>query len=156
MSDQIIKIIPCDPHFVLNMPNDSDKAKKINDILQHIKSDTIAHNEISTTFGQQPAFIDCGSNLASISCPNCNQEISFEWWGQAMDNAHASNFEGLTVTTPCCNTKTSLNNLEYDMPCGFASFYISIANPKAEPTQNDLEQIEGVLGVPVKTVIAHY
>jgi hypothetical protein len=136
--------------------DDSSRVKEINDILQNIKSDEVGYNEISVVFGQQPVFIDCGSNLECISCPNCNQELPSKWWGQAMNNSYASHFGDLTVTTPCCNTITSLNNLEYDMPCGFASFYISIANPKAEPTQNDLERIESVLGVPVKTVIAHY
>ena len=89
MSDCITKIIPRDPLFIATETSLSN-AKAI--ILKSIKCDSVVieHNET-------PSFIDCGSNLESIRCPECGEALDFGWWGEAMDGAFEGGFLTLEV-----------------------------------------------------------
>lgn len=148
MSEHIVKIIPCDPYLTFDNAAEQDARQKIREVLMPIKADAVRPDDISVVAGQTPEFVDCGSNLTAIQCPNCHAPLSFAWWGGAMDLAHAAAFADLSVMVPCCNTKTTLNELAYDMPCSFASFRILVANPTREPTQEELQQIEMIIGHP--------
>lgn len=79
-----------------------------------------------------------------------------DWWSEQMAQAGEASFTNLAVTTPCCATRTSLNDLTYDWPDGFAQAELSVRNPQggwlddAEPAQVATE-----LGHPLKLVMAH-
>ena len=150
MSETILNIIPQHPEynpdviavihageFLLSKFPDADRTH----------SET--HDEIQ--------FIDAGSNFENITCPACGKEISMDWWSEAMARAHESQFTNLDVVVPCCNTRTTLNDLHYHSPQGFARLIISVINPDAsemdEKTKSELEQI---LGCPLRIIWAHY
>jgi hypothetical protein len=52
-----------------------------------------------------------------------------------MDASYRSAFEDLAVRTPCCHTDTTLNELDYDWPAGFARFVLEARNPGRYPVE---------------------
>lgn len=153
MPEHIVRLIPRDPYFIFNCDSAKHLLQKVDEILQPINS---GKDTVTFKFLEKPEFIDCGSNLESIHCPSCGKILDFEWWGKAMDFANSSDFKNLLVEAPCCNARISLNEIKYDMDCGFATFCICMDNPRNEPSQDILRQIEETLDFPVKMIIAHY
>jgi hypothetical protein len=43
-----------------------------------------------------------------------------------MDAAERDHFTDLTIVTPCCGTHTTLNDLVYDWPQGFARWRVEV------------------------------
>lgn len=65
----------------------------------------------------------------------------------------------LDVVLPCCGETSSLNDLGYDWPMGFASFEICVLNgtrDQYELQRDELERLSSLLGHPVRQVLAHY
>ena len=52
------------------------------------------------------------------------------WWSEQMGQASHASFTNLAVLAPCCGTKTTLNDLTYDWPAGFAQAELSVLNPQ--------------------------
>ena len=74
-----------------------------------------------------------------------------------MARADSTKFIDLAVTTPCCALLSSLNDLVYDWPAGFARAELSALNPqRGWLDQAKLAQVASVLGHPLKQVMAHY
>ena len=80
--------------------------------------------------------------------------------GEQMAEAAENDFADLTVRTPCCDTETTLNDLDYRLPAGFARFVLSVQDPQREGrpdlTPEDLAAIGHALGHDVRQVLAHY
>ena len=147
MSDYIIKIIPTDPYYHI-------EGQKKSQIADYFKTRIIADNIEIKTY-DSPAFIDCGSNLEKIICPICGETIEFDWWSAAMDAAWNNRFMELSVKLPCCGESSTLNDLQYHLPCGFSCTELSILNPLTEPDYECLSYIQELLGTPVRCVQAH-
>ena len=147
MSDYIIKVIPTDPYYFIEGQNKSQ-------IADYLKTRIIADNIEIKTY-DSPAFIDCGSDLEKIICPICGATIDFDWWRAAMNAAWNTRFMELSVKLPCCGENSTLNELQYHFPCGFACAELSILNPLAELDEECLSYIQEVLGTPVRCVQAH-
>ena len=148
MSDIMYKIIAREPDFALV----SDVAE---DVVEYLKA-CVSAESIAIKLHGQVVFIDCGGNLERITCPICGAELNFEWWGEAMEQAAQNEFEDLKVTVPCCNWKVSLNELEYELPCGFGRWEIAILNPLEELQEQVLQEVELRLGVDVRVIVARY
>lgn len=148
MSDTIYKIIACEPDFEPTQEVGSN-------VVEHLKGCISADSVEIKQYGQV-SFIDCGGNLESIACSCCGEELPFDWWGEAMEQAAQSEFEELKVVVPCCNREVSLNELEYDFPCGFGRWEIEVRNPQGELTSEIMQELTKILGVEVKVVKAHY
>ncbi|MBD5470454.1 MAG: hypothetical protein HDR19_04915 [Lachnospiraceae bacterium] len=147
MSDYIIKIIPINPYYHI----DGQKIKKIvDDLKTRITADNV---ELKTY--DNPAFIDCGSNLEKITCPICGAIIDFDWWSVAMDTASNSSFMDLYVKLPCCGESSTLNDLQYYFPCGFSCTELNILNPLNELSYECLSYIQELLGTPIRCIQAH-
>lgn len=147
MSDYIIKIIPA----TLGRHMDANTIHSVENYLQsRIKAD-----EIQSIISPTPMFIDCGSNLEKILCPFCGISLDFDWWGEAMDTANAKNFQDLTVMLPCCNRKSSLNDLHYHFPCGFANTVFQILNPLRMPDAEEVDCIQKLLGDTIRVIHTH-
>jgi hypothetical protein len=74
-----------------------------------------------------------------------------------MDQVYERKFRQLAVTTPCCGTATTLNDLNYDWPSGFASAALSVLNPGCGwLPEADVDSIADVLGHKLRQVLAHY
>ncbi len=62
----------------------------------------------------------------------------------------------LVVTVPCCDVETSLNELVYDWPMGFARFRIEILYPnRAWLTDEELTALTDALGHPLRQILIH-
>jgi len=101
-------------------------------------------------------FVDCGENFESVRCPRCGADLG-EWWAIAMEAGHEQCFADLRVTTPCCGVKTTLNQLDYASPSGFARFVLEALEPGAGSlSHGSVERLRGLLGCDVRVIWAHY
>lgn len=146
MSDYYIKIIPVD--------SDRRVSVQVADkVVEYLKSCIIAYS-IEVNIQETPAFVDCGGYLESIICPFCGESLFTDWWTKAMNKAYENNFTKLDIKTPCCGKDTSLNELQYDFPCGFACFEIDIMNPREELGEKCIKEVEKLLNTPVHVIHA--
>ncbi len=148
MSDNYICVIPTDPWYVPN-PNAQQQA------LATMKQYAPEADEIEINVHPTPTFVDCGANFERVVCPICGTLLN-EWWQEAMDQAATANFTDLTITTPCCDTATSLNNLHYDWPAGFARFVLEAQNPHVGLLSvRQIQELTSILGCRVRQILAH-
>lgn len=148
MADVLYRIIAREPNFEL-VPEVAEN------VVGYLKTCVSAVSIVVKQHGQV-VFIDCGGNLERIVCPVCGAELNFEWWGEAMEQAAQSEFEGLKVTAPCCNGEVALNELVYELPCGFGKWEIAILNPQEELQAEELQEVTRRLGVDVRVIVARY
>ena len=148
MSSTILKIIPTIPSFVPdNIKKDNARSflNKLytNEQVEFITTDTIE-------------FVDQGENFETVSCNLCGHNIEIEDWQNLMDSKYKNQFANLTFITACCNKTTSLNNLNYKWPAGFAKFVVSISDAQSELTERDLIELQDILGTTARIIWAHY
>ena len=146
MSDCLIRITPSEPY--LKIPEQTLESVK------ELLARKIECDRIQIRSSNEPSFIDCGSNLHSISCPNCGSKVDLHWWGKEMDKAYNNSFASLDVCLPCCKKESSLNDLKYDFPCGFACSVVEVLNPSGEITEGLQEQIREIIGSPIRILYA--
>lgn len=149
MSDAYLRLIPSSPDFVPDI-NLIDRAILL--LREGFPGPGKIHFEISDSL----RFIDQGENWEQVMCPCCNATLDLEWWQKAMDDAYKTEFQNLGVKVPCCGRDTSLNDLTYDWPAGFARFSIEISNPGAEVADLLIHQIETILGTSLRKIWAYY
>lgn len=153
MSDHVLKIIPTHPTYCC----DDRIAEEITNLikrsveLHYTEEPLLVHYQAH----EHPEFVDCGSNLESITCPFCGKKLDFDWWGGAMNEAYSTEFYQLDITTPCCGKASSLNDLNYYFSCGFACCEFSIYNPKSPICRETLVEIEKLLGTSIKLIDVH-
>ena len=147
MSDCIAKIIPINSHLHI-APQMLQEA--VNFLTAHALAENVAPVVYDT-----PAFIDCGENLEEIKCPVCGETLDFGWWGDAVDKASETSFTDLTITTPCCHENSSLNDLKYNFPCGFACTEIDMFNPTSELDDDCLKALQELIGEPIRIIYSH-
>lgn len=134
MSDHFLRFIPKDPAFVL------DQA-----------------DEVSVEATESVQFVDAGSNFESLSCPLCTADLDIEWWTESMERAFVGKLPELGVETPCCNRRTSLNDLDYVWPQGFARFLLQATNANVSDLPDGLlADLERILSCELRVIRAHY
>lgn len=149
MSDNYLRLIPSSPVFIPDK-NAIDKAVFL------LEEDFPYPDMVRIAISDSPRFIDQGANWERVTCPCCNDNLDLEWWQNAMDRASISGFQNLSVKAPCCGVATTLNDLVYDWPAGFARFLIEISNPKEDINDARINQLETILGSPLRKIWAHY
>lgn len=149
MSDNYLRLIPSSPVFI------PDKIA-IDKAIFLLEEDFPFPDMVRVSVSDSPRFVDQGANLERVACPCCNQTLDLEWWQNAMDYASTNGFQNLNVKAPCCSIETTLNDLIYDWPAGFARFLIEISNPKVDITDVRINQLETILGSPLRKIWAHY
>jgi len=147
MSDHLIKLIPGAPDY-------RAKDAQIQRVLNFLKA-SVQADSIKVLTYTAPAFIDCGSNLERIACPCRGKPLDFGWWHKAMDAAYKNRFNNLLASMPCCKKERSLNDLQYDFPCGFACVEFDILNPVTALSEKHLSEIAKLLGSSVRLIHAH-
>lgn len=147
MSDYIVKIIPRDPQVHI-----SDSIA--NRVLAALQEKILAQRATAES-NETPQFIDCGGNLESICCPVCGGPLEFDWWGEQMNIAAKEGFANLEICLPCCGSISSLNDLKYHFPCGFACTELVLWNPAEELSAEDITWIESQLETQVRVIRAH-
>ncbi|QDV04907.1 hypothetical protein Poly30_04010 [Planctomycetes bacterium Poly30] len=99
--------------------------------------------------------VDCGGNLDHIRCPECGADLQAAW-STAMDAAYdGDRFQDLGWTTPCCDHGTTLHDLDYDFPMGFARATLAIADPCRPMPQGFPAKVAGVLGCDLRLIQAN-
>lgn len=149
MSDNFLKLIPCSARYV----PDENAAARGKAFLADRFSEA---SSVAWELTEQVQFIAPGQNFERVACPVCNQAIALDWWQNAMDMAYRTGFVDLSARLPCCNTLTSLNDLIYERPAGFARFVLEIASPGGDIDDRDLAELESIVGCPLRKVWAHY
>ena len=147
MSSTLFQIISTDPNCV---PDESQRDQAENFLKHHFSTEQITlkiHDEI--------VFVDQGENFEAVSCNICGKEISTEEWQNKMNIAYQTRFSNLQIETSCHHT-TTLNDLIYFWPAGFAKFVISIQDPQKELDKPDLQILQQILNTTLRIVWAHY
>lgn len=141
MSDHFLVVFPRDPNAAL-----PDSAEDIRTRLAYLTDS--AESRVKT-YGKLQ-FIDSGKNAKQIVCPACDTPISLEVWHRWMD-ADWHGEEGFHLhhhKMPCCGADKTLDDLAYDMPQGFAHWFVSARVADRGPLSTEevfvLEQIAGM------------
>jgi hypothetical protein len=148
MSSTHLKFISTNPDFIPSQSQKNQAKAFINSIFNN--------TEIEFNETKDIEFVDQGSNFESISCNICGRIIDNDYWQHTMDKAYETHFKVLTFITPCCHKKTSLNDLQYHWPAGFAKFQISILDPVGDIKTTEVSELEKILGTKVRKIWAHY
>ncbi len=150
MSEHFITLIPTNPRFV-PASDALDAARTL------FAAFLPAADEIEGRVTDEIVFVDQGENFERLSCPKCGLELATDWWQQAMDKSYESRFQNLQVTTPCCAFITSLNDLDYRWPAGFARSWLRARGPRQKEVPPDqLRQLEKVMGTALRQIWTHY
>ncbi|MCH9034688.1 MAG: hypothetical protein IID42_09305 [Planctomycetes bacterium] len=113
-------------------------------------------DEIEADVSSRLKFIDCGSNFEHVYCPHTGKEIDCELWSEAMAAAYESEFENLCFVSPHSGKPTSLDDLVYDWPQGFACFALEAMNPGIKDLSREcLRELEELLGCRLKVIWQH-
>lgn len=147
MSATYLQLIPNDPYYV--PPTQAQSIAK--ETLRQLFSQA----EIFLTVNDTTQFVDQGENFERVSCPFCDTDL-LGWWQDAMSAAYETLFENLSITLPCCDQQSSLDELRYQLPAGFARFILSVRNPNfsRDLLDDELEPIEKVLNCKIKQIWA--
>ncbi|GAA1932662.1 hypothetical protein [Kitasatospora viridis] len=149
MSDDILSVIPADPHW---QPTQEAGRRTVALVAEL----TGGHDEAEATWHPVLTAVDCGENLERIGCPLCRAEIGTDWWADMLEAHVEDGFATLAVRLPCCGADSSLDALDYAWPCGFARFEIAVWNPELLWfTEEQLTALGNELGHPVRQIRAH-
>ena len=149
MSDSWIVVIPAAP---THHPNERQK-QSLQMGLAHLapKAEEIAVE----ADGDHIRFFDCGENFESVKCPACGTELDDETWGNWMsaDYGEGPGFDLAGRELACCGATSTLNDLTYDMPQGFARFGISAMNCDRGPlTVAEKRTLDAAIGTKVRVI----
>lgn len=150
MSEYYYKLIPTIPDYV------PDAAAR-EQARERFASFVIDAQQVHAQVSKHIEFISAMGNFDAVSCPTCGTMLNAEWWTRAMDAAYGeSGVVDLRVTVPCCGTATSLNDLHYDFPQGFACFVLSAFEPNISDLEDwQMRELEGLLGCTLRKIWVH-
>ena len=148
MSSSFIKLIPTDPSFV--------PVGIAQENVKRFLSQRYTDDQVEFISYEHAEFIDQGQNFESVSCNLCGNKLDIEYWQTTMDEAYEGQFVNLMFATPCCKKKTSLNDLTYEQPAGFARHVICISDPQKALTKDDIEELQNILRTKLRIIWAHY
>jgi hypothetical protein len=150
MSDNYLKLIPASHTFVPSPTAMEETLRLVSSLCPHAQ-------EIAKSGSETVLFYDCGSNLEAISCPHCGTS-QMDWFFEEVARKYEeSKLQDIQVQMPCCSKKSSLNDLHFDFPAGFASAGIEVLNPVRDwLTTAELDQVAASFGHSVKQIFAHY
>lgn len=146
MATHVLKLIPTDPWLIPPEPHWSVAATRFHQFVPHAET-------IETSSSATIQFVDPGGNFERVRCPACATDIT-DWWTTAMDAAWQSNFADLSISVPCCAITTTLNDLQYEWPAGFARFTLAARNPNREHglSVEALDERQEILGCRLRQV----
>jgi hypothetical protein len=149
MSSITLKLIPSEPFFT---PTSESQDR----LEQHLRLLFEDGQSVFITAENTLLFVDSGTGLEQILCPFCLTSLGIDWWQKLMDEAYTIHFQNLRLATPCCNKETSLNDLYYQWPVGFARFIVEIRNYENKIDTKELRELEDIVGCHLKAIYAQY
>jgi hypothetical protein len=148
MSDNWITLIPEDPRHV----PEAERQRRARDRFAEFVPEAW---EIEIKVSEKE-FFDCGENFDRVRCPACGSEISIDWWKDRLDEDCGDGFRLAFYKTPCCGTKCTLHELEYDWPQGFGRFALDAMNPNiGELADENKRELENILGTKLRVIYQH-
>ncbi|MBZ4632045.1 hypothetical protein GBP94_22010 [Mycobacterium avium subsp. hominissuis] len=153
MSDTWLVVFPADPGWV---PSNEQAAAAAKVIAELIPTEVADQPDLRLTPNIE--FIDAGSNFGALRCPACGQDLELSWWHEQMDRQYRrdTGFHLQPVTVPCCARTTTLNDLAYGWPLGFARWQATTLSPdRGWLTDAELSEIGQALGHPVRQTARH-
>lgn len=148
MSDNWIVLVPHDAEWT---PTAEAAQRCIEMLLRFFPR----ADQVTPRFESSVSFFGADCDLEGVSCPNCGHDAQ-NWWIKAMNKAWETRFADLSVTTPCCGTPTSLNDLCYHWPAAFGRFALEVRNPGSRGLSREQHQaLELCLGSRLHTIWRH-
>lgn len=151
MSDNYIHIIPEQAGFV---PEEARRQEAVS----YFREIGPKADEITASVTTNLQFIDCGQNFEEIRCPSCKAVVQLKWWQEWM-NEDFSKKDGFILRQrkmPCCGARSTLHELAYDWPQGFARCDIRAMNPNfGKLSATHRTRFETILGCPVRAIYGH-
>lgn len=152
MSMNILRLIPTDPRFAPEPSRRRAALELLAGMVRNRRPDALS-DEVRDEVG----LVDSGVNTRRISCPECEAELTDWWWSEAIDAAYRTECRELDVTLPCCGTRRSLNDLNYDWPMGFARYVLAAEDPEVRGLDaGQIQALEDALGCKLRIIWAHY
>ena len=149
MSDNLFRLISTNPEHVPT----SSSCEEARHRLAVLVPDA---DQVTARVTDHVQFIDPGANLERMSCPSGGAELDLDWWGDAMSTSHSTAFTDLDVDLPCCGSRSSLNDLDYEWPARFARFVLEARNPNITGISDEqVSDIASILGTPLRQIWAH-
>jgi hypothetical protein len=113
--------------------------------------------QVTADVREHVEFVPAMGNFETVSCPVCGALLENDWWVRAMDSAYGEHgFADLAVTVPCCGAASSLNDLHYYFPQGFARFVLSAYEPNIFDLEDwQVRELEELLGCMLRKVWVH-
>jgi uncharacterized protein YbaR (Trm112 family) len=161
MSDDYLKIIPASPDHV--PPKRTHKQA-----MTLLESFFPEGEEFQAEIYDTIEFIDQGENIEAVICPTCKNRLEMHhftegdpivaWWYDLAESMEDIDVTSVTTKMPCCGQVARLMDIEFDWPAGFARFELNVMNPNVSDnlTQTQLQELEEILGCPLKQVRVHY
>jgi hypothetical protein len=136
VSQNLLRLIPTDPLWIPSLVQQSICIERVRSLV------TDALDVRSMTYANV-TFVDAGQNFQAIFCPSCHAEIELSWWQPAMGSASVARFARLDIETPCCGFPSTLNDLRYHWPQGFARWVVEATGPgRRVLTEREVSQLE--------------
>jgi hypothetical protein len=145
MASYDLSVIPNAPQFVPEPVRQQEGVRLF-------RSMVTRDGPVEARIHEHVQFIVPMGNLERVSCPNCGADLK-DWWGDALGRACAGQFADLSVVTPCCQHHTTLNDLRWELPAGFARFEMEAENRGDYLQPGQLSQLERVIGCPLRQVL---
>jgi hypothetical protein len=146
MSDHFMIIIPMDPFA---KPSE-ERCQAALDRLCELRTGY----EPELEFFDKPEFIWAAESAGGVFCPFCAADIE-SWFFEELRYREERGQQDLVITTPCCARSTSFNDLDFEDRQGFACVTMEINCRGADLESFEREEIEAVLGVPVRVIWRH-
>jgi hypothetical protein len=153
LSDNWLRLIPTDPTFVPAAP----VARRTRELLEQFAPANLTGYSAREVNAKAIVFIDAGTNFDSVTCPWCGAAMDIAWWQDSMSVAASSQFNDLLIRTRCCDVTTSLNDLRYEWPQGFARWWLEVMNPATPSLSGEhLDVLGHALGHTLRAIYVHY
>ena len=148
MSDNCLQLVPIDPQF---QPS-AGAAERSRQLLASFAPES---ESVTVSFKDCIEFFHPGGNWSGVECPSCGADAE-PWWEDAMSHSAETQFASLFVTTPCCGSRVSLNELRYIWPAAFGRFVLEAMNPNIRDITQDQElALSHTLGSLLRKVWVH-
>ena len=150
MSDNYLKLIPADPHYVAS----GTALARVKFLLEHICPKA---QLITIKVPDRVVFFDAGVNLEAVYCPFCGS-VQTDWFYRTTSELDKRNrLDDINVTVPCCGMATTLNDLRFVSPAGFARCGVEVLDPdRGCLTEDELIPLAEAMGCNVRQILAHY
>ena len=149
MSVNYLRLIPTDPTYAPPLTKDQ-QAEQLLAVFVPKSTEITSHRY------ENIQFVDAGSNWEAIHCPGCRAILEDDTWKDLVDQASVTHFVNLSLVMPCCGVISSLNDLSYGWPVGFARFVLQARDPDGQLNGEQLRLLERILGCRLRTIWTHY